>query len=109
MSSTVGSRYSNGTIDADASENLDIRTLQFEPRRVVVNNLDNNIQVEWNSSMADGRMVKTASDGTRSVVASGGVSPLAPDSNGNPGFRIPAGLADINDADGEELSWQAWE
>lgn len=109
MSSTVGSRYEAGTLTSDLSENLDVRKIQFKPRRVVVNNLSNNIQVEWNDSLVSGRMVKTASDGTRSVVASGGIAPLDPDSDGNPGFRIPAGLADINDADGEELSWQVWE
>lgn len=109
MSSTVGSRYATGGVTATNAD-IEIRKLQFEPSRVVVQNMDNQAKIEWNSALVAGRNVKTIAAGTRSVVASGGLEPLtAVSGSGNPGFKIPAALADINDTTTEELIWEVWE
>lgn len=106
MSSTVGALLATGQVKA-TNANLDVRTVGFKPRKVQVENRDNNVKIEWDETLADGYAVKTIADGTRSLVTSAGITPLAADSNGNPGFRIGA-LADINDTTTEKLAWSAW-
>jgi hypothetical protein len=103
MASTTGLLYRATALKADASENLDLRSFGFRPVRARVVNLTNQVQVEWNAGLAEGKNLKVAADGTLTVLASGGIVPLDADSNGNPGLRIPAGLADINDTDDEDL------
>jgi hypothetical protein len=104
MSSTVGSRIVTGTIIATNAV-LTIETLEFTPKRVVIENHSNNCKAEWNNQMADASVVKTIEAGTRSLVAAAGITPV---SGTTKGFSIGA-LADINDTTTESLKWVAYE
>lgn len=111
MGSTVGTRYAAGTYTvqtASGASNIDIQTLDFVPKKIEVANQTNNLMVEWCDGQASGTNTKHAAAGDRSTVTSA-VRPLtSAEAAGNPGFRIPSGLADINDTAGEILVWQAW-
>jgi len=107
MSSSTGARYKAGSIVATNAELL-VQTVGFVPQKIRVHNEDNNVMVEWFESLAAGKNVKHAADGTRSVLASGGVEPYSfDDGDGNPGIKIPQ-LADVNDTTTETLHWEAW-
>lgn len=106
MASTVGARYAAGRIKA-TNALLDIMTVGFSPRKAVVTNLTNQVLVEMNDGLESGKNLKRIADGTLSVLSSGGITPKT-DSSGNHGISIPAALADINDAAGEDLLWEAW-
>jgi hypothetical protein len=99
-------KYDNTTRVA-TNANLDVRTMGA-PRRVLINNITNACRFEWNDTMADGYGIKTVAAGTRSVVSSGGITPLAGSGDDPPGFRIGGALADINDTTTEVLHIEVW-
>jgi hypothetical protein len=105
MASTVGDRYVTGKVTATNAD-LPIRKIGYKPKKVIVSNLSNNVKIEWNDSLGDGYAIKTVEAGTRSLLTSGAITPLDPDSAGNPGFQIGAGLADINDTTTESLLYE---
>lgn len=107
MASSTGLRYDSG-FEKSTNADIDVRTLAFKPKRLVVRNNTNNVMMEWNDSLPEGPFWKTAADGTRTVAGSGAPVLLEGDSQNPPGFRIPATVADINDAVGEDLWWEAW-
>ena len=107
MSSTAGVHYRAGALKATNAD-LYVRTLGFRPVRLRVTNLSNQIEVEWHAGLAEGKNLKRVAAGDLSVLSSGGVVPVDADSNGNPGFKVPAALADINDTTTEDLAWEAW-
>ena len=107
MASTVGLRYDKGFVKSTNAQ-LDVRVLGFKPTRLVVRNNTNNVMMEWMEGLPDGAFWKTAADGTRTVASSGAPTQLEGDSLNPPGFSLPAGVADINDAVGEDLWWEAW-
>lgn len=103
MSSKTGAMYATNKIPATAAA-LEVRTVEFKPRKVVVTNLTSLASLEWNEFMAADSGFKQVAAGTRTLESSDGITALdAP----NPGFQIGT-LADINDAAGEELLWEAW-
>lgn len=106
MSSTVGVLLSTGKCKAN-NGTLTIRKTGFVPRRVVIENLTNQCKVEWDETLPDGYGIVTLAAGTRSLVTSAGIKPLAANSDGNPGFEIGA-LANINDTTTEDLAFQCW-
>jgi hypothetical protein len=105
MSSTVGSKYVSGQVKA-TNATLNVLVVGFMPKKAVVSNLTNSIKVESADGLATGQNIKTIADGTRSVLASGGIE-ATKDSNGNCGIKIPV-LADVNDTTTEILLWEAW-
>jgi hypothetical protein len=107
MASTTGVLFRAGAVKATNAD-LYVRTLGFRPTKLKITNLSNQVEIEWNAGLAEGKNLKRIADGTLSVVASGGIVPVDADSAGNPGFKIPAALADINDTTTEDLSWEAW-
>lgn len=82
---------------------LDIRTLDFRPRKVVVENVAAGglVRGEWQDTMADASMMKTAIDGAKTFPTTLGITPLSD------GFRIGADT-DLNVA-GEVVHWVAYE
>lgn len=108
MASTTGVLYRATALKADASEDLYVRSLGFRPTKLRVVNLTNQVQVEWNAALAEGKNLKRDAAGALTVLSSGGVVPVDADSAGNAGLKVPAGLADINDADGEDLLVEAF-
>lgn len=104
MSSTVGSRVQEGSIVATGAA-LDIRTLGFTPRKVKVVNKTSLASLEWQEALGAAAGFKQVAAGTRTLVSADGITALTGE---NPGFTIGA-LADINDAAGEELVWEATE
>jgi hypothetical protein len=107
MASTTGVLYRATALKADASEDLFVRSLGFRPTKLVVKNRTNNVKVEWGAAYPEGTNEKTVAAGTRTEITSG-VTPVDADSAGNAGVKIPAGLVDINDTDGEDLVVEAW-
>lgn len=103
MSSRTGALYATNQIPC-TNANLDVRTVEFKPRKVVVTNLTSLARLEWNEPMADAAGLKTVAAGTRTAITVDGITPLDPT---NPGFRVGA-LADINDNVAETLLWEAW-
>jgi len=77
--------------------------LGYVPGYISVENISNNVKVEWSAAMASGESIKTIVDGTRSFLGSGGLTVLDGSDGNSRGMRIPDGLADINDANGEVL------
>lgn len=107
MSSTVGSRYMTGTIAATAAL-LPVRTVGFKPRKVRIVNQTSLYTVEWSEGMADASAFEITNAGAKTLETSDLITPLDPDSDGNPGFSVGA-RANVNDAAGEVLRWEAWE
>lgn len=107
MSSTVGSRYSTETVVA-TNASLPIRTLQFKPRKVRVVNETTLYTLEWSEGMADASAFEITNAGAKTLETSDCITPLDPDSAGNPGFQIGA-RANVNDTTTEVLRWEAWE
>lgn len=107
MASTTGVLFRATALKADASEDLYVRSLGFRPTKIAVKNRTNQVKVEWSAGLPEGTNEKTIAAGTRTEITSG-VAPIDADANGNAGVKIPAGLADINDADGEDLVVEAW-
>lgn len=103
MASTTGVLYRATALKADASEDLYVRSFGFRPTKITVHNRTNGVKVDWFAGLPEGTNIKTIADGTRSEVTSA-VEPVDADSAGNAGVKIPAGLVDINDADGEDLA-----
>jgi len=91
----VGSFTGTGAI-------LNIRTIDFRPRRVVLTNVSaDNAKGEWLEGMAADSAIKTITDGTISIITSGGITIL---SNG---FTLGADT-DLN-VSGELVRFVAWE
>jgi len=107
MASTTGVLFRATALKADASEDLYVRTMGFRPVKFAVKNRSNNVMVEWSAGFPEGTNEKTVALGDRSEVTSA-CEPVDADSDGNPGIKIPAGLTDINDNDGEDLVVEAW-
>ena len=107
MAGTTGILYRAGAAKATNADLL-VRTLGFRPTKLKVTNLTNQVEVEWHAGLAEGKNLKRVAAGDLTVLASGGAVPVDADSDGNPGFKIPAALADINDTTTEDLSWEAW-
>ena len=99
MSSGVG-RNRVGSVNGTGA-NLDVKTIGFKPRVVVINNIAGLCMGKWVEGMADATAIKTVTDGTISLAATLGITPL---SNG---FRIGADT-DLN-VDGELIRWEAYE
>ena len=106
MGSTVGARYASGTVIATNAD-LEIRVVDFQPKRVVVKNRTSLAELAWNETMADAAGWKQVAAGTRTLVSSDGITPLDASSTEPPGFQIGA-LTDINDTTTETLEWEAW-
>lgn len=107
MSSTVGSRYETGTVVATNAA-LPIRTLQFKPRKVKLVNETSLYTLEWSYGMADASAFEITNAGAKTLETSDCITPLDPDSDGNPGFQVGA-RANVNDTTTEVLRWEAWE
>lgn len=107
MSSTTGILFRTTALKSDASEDLYVRSLGFRPTKLIVKNRTNQVQIEWGAGFPEGTNEKTVAAGTRTEVTSG-VVPVDADASGNAGIKIPAGLVDINDADGEDLVVEAY-
>jgi hypothetical protein len=107
MSGTAGVLFRAGGVKATNAD-LYVRTLGFRPTKLKVTNLTNQVEVEWHAGLSEGKNLKRIADGTLSVVASGGIVPVDADADGNPGFKVPAALADVNDTTTEDLVWEAW-
>ena len=107
MASTTGGLFRTTVIIADASEDLYVRSLGFRPIKIAIKNRTNNVKIEWSAGYPEGTNEKIVAAGTRTEITSG-VEPVDADANGNAGLKIPAGLADVNDADGEVLVVEAW-
>ena len=99
MSSGV-SRTMAGAVNG-TGEALDVRTVGFRPKMVLLINEDSDDKLVWTESMADAAGHKQVKAGGSSFITSDGVTPLSD------GFRVGAD-ADIN-ADGEKLHWVAYE
>jgi hypothetical protein len=80
---------------------MDRKVCGFRPIRVVVENVTAGVKFEWDDTMADASAIKTAADGTRTMVTVNGITPLAG------GFTLGAD-ASINIANGV-LHIQCWE
>lgn len=72
MSSTR--RYDYGTLVGTGA--LLTQECTFKPDRIVLRN-DNGIMLEWNRSLPAGYAHKTIANGTRSLVTSNGITPVA--------------------------------
>lgn len=107
MSSTVGSRYVTNTINATAAT-LAVRTIGFKPKKVRITNQTSLYTVEWMEGMADASAFEITNAGAKTLETSDLITPLDPDSNGNPGFQVGT-RANINDAAGEVLRYECWE
>lgn len=103
MSSTTGPRYETGGIIA-TNALLEIQTVGFYPRKIKIHNITNNYMVEYFDALPVGTNIQHTDAGVRSVITSA----VEPESGANPGIKIPAGLANINDTTTEELRWEAW-
>ena len=103
MSSKTGALYATNKIPASAAA-LEVRTVEFKPRKVVITNLTSLCRLEWNEFMADDTGFKQVAAGTRTLAGSDAITPL---DGPNPGFQVGT-LADVNDAAGEELLWECW-
>jgi len=92
----TGSFYGTG-----ADKNID--TVGFRPKLVRVVNVESGglCRAEWFKGMADDSAVKTAADGTISVITSNGITPRAN------GFAFGADT-DLN-VDGEQCFFEAHE
>lgn len=80
---------------------LDVKTVGFRPKHVVLLNKTGLARLEWTDTMADAAGIKTVTDGTISAISTGGITPLAS------GFRLGADT-DIN-VSAEEVHFIATE
>ena len=55
----------------------DVRTVGYRPSKVEVLNVDGLAKGEWVEGMADASALKQITDGTISVVTTGGITPLS--------------------------------
>jgi len=92
---------------------IEIR-LRFTPRRVVLLNVDGDVRLEWDHTMADAGGFKTVMGTSYALITTGGVTPkelndLEDYSAGSAyrGFTIGADT-DVN-ASGETIHYAAWE
>jgi hypothetical protein len=91
---TGGARSKAGavlTVDGDA--------VGFPPKHVVIVNESNGARFEWFESMGHDHGLKQAPAGALTMLTSDGLTPTYT------GFELAADIADINDADGELLSF----
>lgn len=51
--------------------------LGFKPKRVLIHNANSADGLDWTDTMADDKGIKTVAAGTRSYIASGGITPYA--------------------------------
>lgn len=105
--SDVGSGLVTGMVES-TNALITIRTMNFKPRKVVLYNAANSYKMEFNDQMGDEGFVLDPAGGS-SYLGGSPIIPLDPDTAGNPGFSIAAGVANFNDALGEELVWEAYE
>ena len=105
--SDVGSGFVTGGMKATGAV-ITLRKMNFKPRRVVVYNQDNLFRCEWIDRLADLAALVTTAAGVTTLVAAAGITPLDPNTAGNPGFSLGA-LANINDTTTEDLIWEAHE
>lgn len=104
MSSSVGTKVKTGKVSATAAL-IEVTTIGFVPSIVRVQNQDNQCALEYRKQMADDSGIKKVAAGTRTNITSDGITPITGEF---PGFSIGT-LADINDAAGEILTWEAVE
>ncbi len=104
MSSKTGALYATNQHPSNNSQ-LDIQTVQFVPRKVVVTNLTTLVRLEWSESMADDSALQIVAAGDTTLITSDGITPL--DGVVNPGFRLKA-LTNFNDTTTEILLWECW-
>lgn len=95
-----------GQVTATAAA-LEVRAVGFKPEKVVLFNKTSACKLVWNKILGDAAGIKTVTAGTQTLVTSDGITPLDGAHNEGPGFQIGA-LADINDAAGELIVWEAW-
>lgn len=103
MSSKTGALYATNKVPCNNAQ-LDVRTVEFKPRKVVATNLTTFVRLEWNEMMDDDSALQTVAAGDTTLITSDGVTPLT---DQNPGFRLEA-LANFNDDAGETLLWECW-
>lgn len=96
----------SGTVTGTGAA-IDI-SLGWNPKRVVVLNTTSATleQLEWITGMDDGAAIKTVAAGTRTKIASTGISAFAGDDDEALGFTIGADT-DVN-VSAEEISWIAY-
>ena len=90
----VGSFYGTGAI-------VEVRGVEFRPRKVQLINIDGLVTGEWVEGMADGSVAKRVTAGTMTVPAANGITPRSD------GFDVGVD-ADLN-ASGELVRWVAHE
>jgi hypothetical protein len=87
---------------------LPVRTVGYKPRKVRIVNQTTLYTVEWSEGMADASAFEITNAGAKTLETSDLITPLDPDSSGNPGFSIGA-RANVNDTTTEVLRWETWE
>ena len=90
---TVGRYIDTGTVAAFDLE------IGYKPRYVCVENVTSGDKMEWFEGMADASAIKTVAAGTRTIITSNGITPLAN------GFTV--GLDTDVLVTSEQLSWRA--
>jgi hypothetical protein len=80
---------------------LNVRTVGFRPRTVVLHNVDGTARAFWQDTMADAAGWKVVTAGTQSYMTADGITPLSD------GFQLGAD-SDLNVA-GEVVHWEATE
>lgn len=83
--------------------------IRFTPRRVVLVNVDGDVRLEWDHTMANGAGYKIAYGSAYAMITTGGVTPIEylELEDGDNGFSIGTD-ADVN-ASGETIHYYAWE
>lgn len=87
-------------VAGDNSAGIDVE-LGFAPSYIKIYNEDNQVELEFYNTLADGYGVKKVASGTTSELSSGAITPnegQAGKENVAHGFNIGANLQDINDA-----------
>lgn len=107
MSSSVGAKFRTGQVVATGA-NLDVRTPGFLPAKVRLVNLTTFYALEHYKGFADASALEVTNAGAMTLETSDCITLLAPDANGNPGFRVGA-RANVNDTTTELLRWEAVE
>jgi len=110
MGSTVGTRMVTGSVEGTTS--LIKINLEFTPRRVELQNIDDDCFLVWVHEMGLDSGMKTLSAGTTAFIAADGVIPVEEtrfDEDLDPGRGFTIGAdSDIN-ASAETIVWAAFE
>lgn len=86
-------------LDTGTVAEFDIDTVGFKPRYIRVVNVTSRDMLEWFEGMADASAIKTVAAGTRTLITTLGITPLAN------GFTVGLDLDVV--VTSEQLSWLA--